>query len=136
MPSDGDAGMSIENEILPDLAALKRELWAIRFEMAEKIMEAEQRKHRNWSDEETQILKANLGKTDGQIARAMRKNGKKRSAQAVKAKRRSFEAAKRPPQERKSNGWPVVHGDFETQSERFRVALLEAMLAEHRAKRA
>lgn len=91
---------------------------------------------RNWTKEEVDILKANLGKTDREISKQISALGRKRGVKAVGKKRREFEPAKSPSMGRKANDWPRVHGDVVTQSERFRKALLEAMLDEARAKRA
>lgn len=93
------------------------------------------RRPRNWTEEEVAILRANLGKTDREIAREISALGRKRAVKAVGKKRREYEPAKSPSMGRKANDWPRVHGDIETQSKRFARALLEAMLAEHRARR-
>lgn len=128
--------MSIEDEITPPLAALAEELFKIRREMMkaeEAYQESVKRGWIKWDETQESVMRANLGKTDVQIAREVSKYGPKRSAKAVKTKRREYESTR--VQSRVTHDWPKVGSDIVEQSERFRVRLLEEMLKEVRSAR-
>ena len=119
---------------------LKDELAQIRQEMAQQetdyLDRCEERTRIMWSEEQDELLRKNLAKPNAEIARMVSAVGAKRSPAAVKTRRLRIEAAKPPIVPRKTNEWPVVNGDWEQQSERFRVRLLEEMLKEVRSRRA
>lgn len=130
----------IAREIDPPLDVLKDELVQIRLEMAKEetdyLDRCEERTRIMWSEEQDELLRKNLAKPNAEIARMVSAVGAKRSPAAVKTRRLRIEAAKPPIVPRKTNEWPVVNGDWEQQSERFRVRLLEEMLKEVRSRRA
>ena len=129
----------IAREIDPPLDVLKEELAQIRQEMARQetdyLDRCEERTRIMWSEEQDELLRKNLAKPNAEIARMVSAVGAKRSPAAVKTRRLRIEAAKPPIVPRKANEWPVVNGDWEQQSERFRVRLLEEMLKEVRSRR-
>ena len=130
----------IRAEIDPPIGALMEELSQIRQEMAQQetdyLDRCEERTRILWSEEQDAVLRRNLAKPNAELARLVSAVGAKRSPAAVKARRLRIEAAKSPIVPRKANEWPVVNGDWEQQSERFRVRLLEEMLKEVRSRRA
>lgn len=129
----------IAREIDPPLAMLKDELAQIRQEMARQetdyLDRCEERTRIMWSEEQDELLRKNLAKPNAEIARMVSAVGAKRSPAAVRTRRLRIEAAKPPIVPRKANEWPTVNGDWEQQSERFRVRLLEEMLKEVRSRR-
>ena len=129
----------IAREIDPPLDVLKDELAQIRQEMAQQetdyLDRCKERTRIMWSEEQDELLRKNLAKPNAEIARMVSAVGAKRSPAAVKTRRLRIEAAKSPIVPRKANEWPVVNGDWEQQSERFRVRLLEEMLKEVRSAR-
>lgn len=129
----------IAREIDPPLDVLKDELAQIRQEMARQetdyLDRCEERTRIMWSEEQDELLRKNLAKPNAEIARMVSAVGAKRSPAAVRTRRLRIEAAKSPIVPRKANEWPVVNGDWEQQSERFRVRLLEEMLKEVRSRR-
>lgn len=130
----------IRAEIDPPIGALMEELSQIRQEMAQQetdyLDRCEERTRIMWSEEQDELLRKNLAKPNAELARMVSAVGAKRSPAAVKTRRLRIEAAKSPIVPRKANEWPVVNGDWEQQSERFRVRLLEEMLKEVRSRRA
>ena len=130
----------IAREIDPPLAVLKDELAQIRQEMARQetdyLDRCEERTRIMWSEEQDELLRKNLAMPYAGLARMVSAVGAKRSPAAVRTRRLRIEAAKSPIVPRKTNEWPVVNGDWEQQSERFRVRLLEEMLKEVRSRRA
>ena len=130
----------IRAEIDPPIGALMEELSQIRQEMAQQetdyLGRCKERTRILWSEEQDELLRKNLAKPNAEIARMVSAVGAKRSPAAVKTRRLRIEAAKPPIVPRKANEWPVVNGDWEQQSERFRVRLLEEMLKEVRSRRA
>jgi len=129
----------IQKEADPDLDDLRDELAQIRLEMAQQetdyLDRCEERARILWSEEQDELLRKNLAKPNVELARLVSAVGAKRSPAAVKTRRLRIEAAKPPIVPRKANEWPVVNGDWEQQSERFRVRLLEEMLKEVRSRR-
>ena len=129
----------IAREIDPPLDVLKEELAQIRQEMARQetdyLDRCEERTRIMWSEEQDELLRKNLAKPNAELARMVSAVGAKRSPAAVKTRRLRIEAAKSPIVPRKTNEWPTVNGDWEQQSERFRVRLLEEMLKEVRSRR-
>lgn len=130
----------IRKEAEPSLDDLKDELRQLRLEMAQQetdyLDRCEERTRILWSEEQDNLIRKNLAKPNAELARMVSSVGAKRSPAAVKTRRLRLEAAKPPTVPRKANEWPVVNGDWEQQSERFRVRLLEEMLKEVRSRRA
>ena len=129
----------IAREIDPPLDVLKDELAQIRQEMAQQgtdyLDRCEERTRIMWSEEQDELLRKNLAKPNAESARLVSAVGAKRSPAAVRTRRLRIEAAKSPIVPRKANEWQLVNGDWEQQSERFRVRLLEEMLKEVRSAR-
>lgn len=129
----------IRNETTPDLEVLEDELAQIRMEMAmeetDYLDRCEERARILWSEKQDDLLRKHIAKPNAELARIVSAAGARRTPGAVKARRLVLEAAKSPTIPRKANEWPVVNGDWEQQSERFRIRLLEEMLKEVRSRR-